>query len=340
MTTREGRTGEGRNGGAWPYLQVMRVDHWFKNVFVLPGVLLGLALSPTGLAHLRLAQVAMALLATCLVASSNYTINEFLDAPFDRRHPVKHNRPAARGLLDRHWVIAQWLLLAAAGIGLAWLVHPYVAASAAWLWLMGIVYNVRPLRSKELPYLDVLSEAVNNPIRLFIGWFTVEATRFPPLSLAIAYWMVGAFFMATKRFAEYRRIADPATAAAYRGSFRHYDERRLLVSLFFYAQLSALFTGVFIVRYHLELILAIPLVAGFLAWYLSIGLQRDSAAQNPEKLYRERGFVAYAAVCVLLLVALLFTRIPWLYDAFKVPQNAVTPLWVLEDPRLEGAGQP
>ncbi len=31
---------------------------------------------------------------------------------------------------------------------------------------MGLVHNVPPVRSKELPYIDVLSESVNNPIRL------------------------------------------------------------------------------------------------------------------------------------------------------------------------------
>ena len=34
------------------------------------------------------------------------------------------------------------------------------------LWVMGCVYNIPPVRSKDLPYLDVLSEAINNPIRM------------------------------------------------------------------------------------------------------------------------------------------------------------------------------
>jgi len=32
-----------------------------------------------------------------LDASSNYVINEMLDAPFDRLHPTKKNRPSACG---------------------------------------------------------------------------------------------------------------------------------------------------------------------------------------------------------------------------------------------------
>ena len=78
---------------------------------------------------------------------------------------------------------------------------------------MGLAYNLPPIRTKELPYLDVLSESVNNPLRLFLGWFALIGDKFPPLSLTLAYWMVGAFFMATKRFAEYRHIDDPDTAA-------------------------------------------------------------------------------------------------------------------------------
>ena len=169
------------------------------------------------------------------------------------------------------------------------------AVSAAALWVMGLAYNVPPVRLKEWPYLDVLSESVNNPIRLVLGWFALVPDRFPPLSLALSYWMVGAFFMAMKRLAELRHIGDREALAQYRHSFRHYTEERLLVSILFYASACALFGGIFIVRYHLELILFVPLLAGFLAYYFKIGMQPDSAAQHPESLHRERGFMVYSS---------------------------------------------
>ena len=34
---------------------------------------------------------------------------------------------------------------------------------------MACVYNVPPVRSKDQPYVDVLSEAINNPLRLLAG---------------------------------------------------------------------------------------------------------------------------------------------------------------------------
>ena len=155
----------------------------------------------------------------------------------------------------------EWLLLAVAGFALALSLNIYFFGSALLLWIMGIAYNVPPLRTKEWPYLDVLSESVNNPIRLFLGWFALMTLHVPPISLAIAYWMLGAFFMGMKRFAEYRHIGDPVVAAAYRRSFKHYTEDRLLISLVFYATTCALFAGIFIVRYHLELILFAPVGA-------------------------------------------------------------------------------
>jgi 4-hydroxybenzoate polyprenyltransferase len=168
--------------------------------------------------------------------------------------------------------ILEWLGLGALGVGLAFHLNRVFGVVALTLWLMGCVYNIPPVRSKELPYVDVLSESLNNPLRLLLGWHALIVDRFPPVSLILAYWMLGAFFMATKRLAEYRHIGDKETAAAYRSSFRHYDADRLLVSIVFYVTLAALFFGIFIVRYKLELIVAVPGLAAFLAYYSPVGL--------------------------------------------------------------------
>ncbi len=135
--------------------------------------------------------------------------------------------------------------------------------------------------------------------------------------------------MAIKRFAEYRQIGDSRTARKYRRSFAYYNEDRLLISLFFYVVMGALFTGVFIVRYRLELILILPLVAGFFAYYLQLGLKENSPVQNPEKLHLERGFVAFSIASGIVFVLLMFTSIPVLYDLFNVELAQTVPLWTL-----------
>jgi decaprenyl-phosphate phosphoribosyltransferase len=313
----------------WAYVQIARVDHWFKNVFMMFGVVLAIFYEPS-LFHLSsIWPLALAVLATCLIASSNYALNELLDGPRDREHPEKRHRPVPSGRVKPALAYAEWLLLAVAGLGLAALLNRYFFLSALSLWAMGVVYNVPPIRTKEWPYLDVLSESLNNPIRLLLGWFALLTDRFPPVSLIISYWMIGAFFMGMKRYAEYRHIANPVVAAAYRRSFAYYTEDRLLVSLVFYATTCALFAGIFIVRYHLELILFAPLAAGLFAYYMRIGLKPNSPVQNPEKLYRERGFFVYLLACLVVFVALMFTSIPVLYEWFNVDPSRASPLWTL-----------
>jgi 4-hydroxybenzoate polyprenyltransferase len=296
------------------------------------GVVLAVFYEPGVVNWSSAVSLALAVIATCLVASSNYTLNEILDAPHDRLHPEKRYRPVPSGRVRPAIGYVQWLLLAVAGLAIALSINLYFFASAVFLWVMGVAYNVPPVRTKEWPYVDVLSESVNNPIRLLLGWFALVTGHFPPLSLAIAYWMIGAFFMAMKRYAEYRHIGDARVAAAYRRSFAYYTEDRLLISLFFYATACALFSGIFIVRYHPELILFVPFAAGLFAYYMKLGLQPDSPTQNPEKLYRQRGFVAYLVVCFVVFVALMFTSVPKMYDLFNVAPSGVTPLWTIGGP--------
>jgi 4-hydroxybenzoate polyprenyltransferase len=222
---------------------------------------------------------------------------------------------------------AEWTALGALGLGMAAALNGPFFYASLFLLVMGCVYNIPPVRSKDLPYVDVLTESVNNPIRLLLGWFAVDPVDFPPMSLLVAYWMIGAFFMASKRFAEYRAIGRKEVAGAYRKSFRLYDEQKLLISMFFYTTCFALFLGVFIIRYHLELILIVPLVAGFVSYYLHIAFKQTSAAMNPERLYRETGLMAYLGVCVLAFVGLMFVEIPALYAWFNVVPSAAPALW-------------
>jgi hypothetical protein len=84
------------------------------------------------------------------------------------------------------------------------------------------------------------------------------------------------------------------------------------------------------VRYHLELILFVPLAAGLFAHYLKLGLLPDSPAQHPERLYRHRGFVVYLVACFAVFVALMFVEMPALYQWFNVEPSTTPALWRIE----------
>lgn len=307
-----------------PYVAIARIDHWVKNLLAVPGLLVAIYAIP-GLWRASLwIDASLALLALGLVASSYYALNEIFDALQDGLHPVKKHRPIPSGQVNLWAAYVEVVLLAAAGFAVAAAVNTRVLLIVAVLWIMALLYNVPPVRAKDTPYLDVLLEAVNNPLRLLAGWYCTGTDVLPPASLVAAYWMVGAFFMAVKRFAEFRRIDDQPLAAAYRLSFGHYDEKRLLVSIAYYGVAFGLFFGIFMVRYRIELILSIPLVAGLVAWYIHLGFMADSPAQNPEGLFRQTGFTAYTVLCIAAMVGLMYWDLPAVRHLFAptIPTEA------------------
>ena len=306
-----------QSGPSWRgHLAIARVDHWFKNVFVFPGIVVALGTDPSvdraGLGW----RILVGLLSVCLIASSNYTLNELIDAPFDRHHPTKRFRPVPSGQVKASLGYVQWVALMAAGIAVAIQISVPFMLSVLALWVMGCVYNIPPVRSKDLPYVDVLSEAVNNPIRMLAGWFIVTDSTIAPSSLLLSYWMIGCYFMGLKRYAEFRNINDPARAAAYRKSFGYFTSDRLLVAVMFYGSAAMLFFGAFCMRYRLELILAFPAIALVMALYLSVAMKDNSAAQNPEKLYREPALMASVVGAALVIVVLLNVDLPFMQRVF------------------------
>lgn len=307
------------------HLAIARLDHSIKNLFVLPGVVVPLSVDPSLRTGHLLPVLIWAFVSITLVACSNYVINEVLDAPFDRLHPTKKNRPAARGLVNIPVAYIQWIVMMLIGVAIGWQISKPFAITAFGLWLMGCAYNIRPLRTKDVPYLDVLTESINNPLRMLLGWYAVAAFMVPPLSLLMCYWMIGCYFMALKRFSELREIGDRSVAGSYRASFKRYTPESLLVSVVFYASTAMLFFGAFVIRYRIELLLGFPLVALVMAIYFKLSFKQGSAVQNPEKLYRESGLMLWFTATVIVMVGLLFVRLPWLENIFLPTIPVVQP---------------
>ena len=301
------------------YIHIARPDHWFKNIFMLPGTALAMIFLGIPFSE-AIGPTLIGIAATCLVASANYVINEYLDRDFDRHHPLKKHRPSATGNIKAHYMLIEYVALAAAGLTIAASINHEFLLWSAVLLIMGVIYNVRPFRSKDRIYIDVLSESVNNPLRFLLGWSAIAQGAFPPSSILIAYWMGGAFLMGIKRYAEYQFIDDPERAGMYRRSFQAYDAEKLLLSSLFYALTSVFFLGFFLVKYRIEFLLSFPLFALLFVWYLHLGMKKDSVAQRPEQMYRERGFIAYIVFLGAAVTLLFFIDIPWLHWAMNVTQ--------------------
>lgn len=296
------------------YLKLARPDHWIKHIFIIPGIIIAIVLTDNQTDHVFY-NLAAGFISACLLASANYIINELLDAEYDQYHPTKSQRPMVSGGLKKELVILEYLAALMLGLMLSSTVSAVFFITAAFFVASGILYNVKPFRIKEKVYLDVILESFNNPIRLMFGWSMISDHTLAPLSLLIAYWLGGAFLMAAKRYSEYRTILASCgvnTLYLYRKSFEKYTETSLLLSSFYYAILSALFFGVFMIKYRTELILSIPGLALLFIYYLWLGIKGSSSVEAPEKLYKEKKLFLFIILLVTLIVLLFFIDLPWI----------------------------
>lgn len=134
------------------YVHLARPDHWFKNVFMFPGMLMAYMYYGKGFSSSLVLDLFLSIASTCLIASANYVINEWLDAEFDRHHPVKKLRPSVVKNLNPKIIYTQYVVLAALGLGIAYRFGTYYFLVALLLLVMGVLYNVRPFRTKERAY--------------------------------------------------------------------------------------------------------------------------------------------------------------------------------------------
>lgn len=144
------------------FVELARLQQWAKNGFVLTGLLFGHAWRDPQL----IASAAAATAAFCLASSAVYAFNDAVDAPRDRDHPVKRNRPVARGAITPREANVAGTAQALAALAVASLVGALATGIVAAYLALNLAYT-RGL--KHVPVIDVFVIAAGFMLRLLAG---------------------------------------------------------------------------------------------------------------------------------------------------------------------------
>ena len=283
----------------------MRLERWPRSTAVYIGTAALLFLDKSALSVFSPAEIAVrlagAFLLTWLISTANYAVNEVADAPFDIHHPTKRSRPLAAGEVARFPLLGLGALFAAAALGGALLFFnmPFFFSLAALL-AAGFVYNIKPVRTKDIPFLDSVSESINNPIRFSIGWYALAPAAFPPWSLLVAWWAFGNFLMVAKRLSEHRLLGD--RAGDYRTSLSKYTRASLFIGMIASAAVFFAAYGYFAAAFGMVWFFYLsPFLAFYFYLFLRKTLSESEVMEEPEVLLIRPGFALYT-----LLLAALF----------------------------------
>ncbi len=93
-------------------IQALRPNQWIKNLSVFAAVILTGQLFNSSAFYPSL----VAFVGFCLLSSSSYLVNDLVDIDKDRLHPVKKNRPLARGAITKKTAIMTAVILFLVGL--------------------------------------------------------------------------------------------------------------------------------------------------------------------------------------------------------------------------------
>ena len=178
---------------AYELIRLLRPKHWVKSLFVFAGLLFGNAWNDTNL----LWQVIAAAVGFSLVSSAVYILNDIADREVDRRHPLKRERPLAKGSVSLAAAVILAILACIAGGIAGYYASPLVALLLGLYGVLNIAYS---FGLKRVVILDVFIIAAGFMLRLLAG---TSGVGIPPSQwLLLCGLMLTLFLGFVKRRAE------------------------------------------------------------------------------------------------------------------------------------------
>ena len=182
-------------------LITMRPHQWVKNLFIFAPLLFGKKMTDP----VAVANSFVAFGVFCLLASSLYIFNDWIDAEEDRKHPEKRNRPISSGALPPSIALFAAIFLTIIGLSLSTLLGQNFLITALIYLSLTIGYC---LVLKRLIVLDAMTVSAGFVIRVVGG--AVAISVMPSHWLIVCAYLLALFLTFSKRRQELLMLSEKA----------------------------------------------------------------------------------------------------------------------------------
>lgn len=185
-------------------IEALRPNQWIKNLSLFAAAILTGQLFNSEVFFASL----WAFVSFCFLSSSSYLINDLLDIEKDRLHPVKKNRPLARGDVSKKDAISTSILLAILGLSISFSVNGGLFILALIFIFLQYTYSFW-IKKKAL--LDIIGIAVFFIIRTFAG--EVATGYHLPIWIMLTVIFLSLFIASGKRRSELHNVGKNSRRA-------------------------------------------------------------------------------------------------------------------------------
>ncbi len=303
-----------RNNTVFLYLKTFRANQWIKNLVVFTAIIFSGKLFDFNL----LLPTIGAFFIFCLLSSTSYVLNDIIDYSYDKKHPVKRNRPIASGRISIQQATFIVFVLSIISLLLSLLFSLQLFFLAFVFVLLHFLYS---LYLKQFPIIDIFSISFSFMIRTFAG---EVATGFHiPIWLLLTIFFVSLFMAAVKRHAElvahgketritlyrYREhllnflTTTFATVTIIAYSFYTYFEKLPTERGFFSEFFSDAFPGLELRKW---MMVTIPLVVYGIARYAQLLYEKEEG-ERPEKIItQDMPLIVTIGLWAVIMIALIY----------------------------------
>lgn len=243
----------------------------------------------------KLICASIAFICFSILSSAIYIINDYRDIEKDRKHPVKMNRPLAKGTIKPKSAIVMFIICMLIVIGLSFYLGSKEGAICLAIYFgLNVAYS---MGLKNIPIVDIVILASGFVIRVIYGGFITNIEISNWLYLVV---VVGSLYMGLgKRRNEFKAHTDT------REVLKYYNEAFLDKNMYVCVTLASVFYSLWTLEISDQRIIwTIPIFIVLLMCY-SLNVERNIDGDPVEIILKDKVLISVIlgyAVCIFALL--------------------------------------